>query len=122
MPVACAWVTVDEVGRQHRPTAGLAAAYGQLRAELGESAIALTARVEALRSCLATADVPATEQIVLARTTSDGWAVLEAGRARIACVVVDISGVSVPVAIAVLTMRSPAARTAADRRATPALP
>jgi len=114
VPVACAWVTVDDAGRQHRSTASLATAYGQLRAEFAEPPGLVTARLEALRACLTMAGLPASEQLALARTTSDGWAVLEAGRARIASVVVNVSGVAEPVAIALLTIGSAHARAAAS--------
>ena len=60
------------------------------------------------------AGLPASEQLALARTTSDGWAVLEDGRARIASVVVNVSGVAEPVAIALLTIGSAHARAAAS--------
>jgi hypothetical protein len=113
VPVACAWVTAAEAGRQHRPTASLATAYGQLRAEFQEPPDVVTARLEALRACLSMADLPATDDLVLARATGDGWAVLETERSRIATVVADLSGVGAPVAIALLTMRSAHARPAA---------
>jgi enediyne polyketide synthase len=120
VPVACAWLTVDEAGRQHRPAASLVTAYGQLRAEFAESPDVVTARLESLRACLAMADPPGKEQMALVRTTSDGWAVLETGRLRIASVVVDVSGVAAPVAIALLTMRTAHARPPA--RLAPAAP
>jgi hypothetical protein len=37
------------------------------------------------------------------RATGDGWALLEIAGARVACNVVEVSGVSCPVAIAILT-------------------
>jgi hypothetical protein len=51
------------------------------------------------------------------RTTSDGWAVLALGRAQIVCTVIEMSGVSAPVAIAILTRRHAHARIPAGRAA-----
>jgi hypothetical protein len=66
--------------------------------------------------------------IALTRVTGDGWAVLEVAGARVACTVLEISGVALPVAVAIATGRSPggpgvppgpavpAARTGTDAR------
>jgi len=114
VPVACAWAPAEPGQRQRELNAPMASAYAQLRADLGESPAELSARLEAVDSCLAKADlVPedhGARQLVVVRTTSDGWAVMTLGRAQIACIVVEISGVSAPVAIAILTRRHAHAR------------
>ena len=112
---ACAWVTVEEASRQHRPVTGLAIAYGQLRAELAEPEPLLAGRLEAIRACLATAGLPAGTDLRVIHAASDDWVVLTTRRARIACTVVELSGVAAPVAIALLTMRGSHARTAPAR-------
>jgi hypothetical protein len=63
-----------------------------------------------LRACLATADLRADSNLRVTHATSDGWAVLSTHRARVATTVVEISGVTTPVAIALLTQRRAHAR------------
>jgi hypothetical protein len=109
VPVACGWVTVQAGQRHHEPAPGLASAFAQLRAELAEPAAVLTARLNAIGACLQMAHLqadgsgPSADQLRVARTTGDGWAVLVLGRAVIACTVVELSGVSAPVSVALLT-------------------
>jgi hypothetical protein len=114
VPVACGWAAVEPGHRQHEPTPGMASAYARLRAELGESPAVLTARLEAVGACLTMADIAAddrgSDQLSVVRTTGDGWAVFAVGRARIACGVVELSGVSAPVAVAILTRQYAHAR------------
>ena len=116
VPVACGWVTVLPGHRHHEPAPGMASAFAQLRAELGEPAAVLTARLNAIGSCLQMAHLqtddsgPSAAQLGVARTTADGWAVLVLGRAVIACTVVELSGVSAPVAVALLTRQYAHAR------------
>ncbi len=110
VPAACGWIAIDETGRQHQPATGLAIAYGQLRAELTEPAPLLAGRLEAIRACLAAAGRHADADLRVVQVASDGWVVLATRRARIACTVVELSGVAAPVAIALLTMRGSHAR------------
>jgi hypothetical protein len=123
VPVACAWTPVEPGHRQRELSPAMASAYGQIRAELAESPANLSARIEAVSACLAMADlVPddrGASQLTVIRTTGDGWAVLALGRAQIACTVVEMSGVSAPVAIAILTRRYAHARTSATRVVAP---
>ncbi|MGB6453126.1 MAG: hypothetical protein WBH47_01430, partial [Streptosporangiaceae bacterium] len=112
---ACAWVTVDEASRQHQPATRMAIAYGQLRAELTEPLPLLAARLEAIRECLVAADLNAETDLRVVQAASDGWVVLATRRARIACTVVELSGVAAPVAVALLTMRGSHARIAPTR-------
>jgi len=123
VPVACGWAAVEPGLRQHEPTAGLASAYAQLRAELADSPAVLAARLEAVGACLTMADIAtsdrSSQQLAVSRTTGDGWAVFTIGRARIASTVVEVSGVSAPVAIAILTRQYAHARSTTSRMAAP---
>jgi enediyne polyketide synthase len=114
-PVGCGWVTVEQASRPYQPAGDLAVSYAQLQAELGEQPAVLAGRLEAVRACLASADLRADGDLRVAHATSDGWAVLATRRARIASTVVEISGVAAPVAIAVLTLRRAHARAAPSR-------
>jgi hypothetical protein len=123
VPVACGWAAVEPGHRQHEPTTRMASAYAQLRAELADSPAVLAARLEAIGACLTMADIAGSdrnaEQLAVNQTTGDGWAVLTVGRARIASTVVEVSGVSAPVAIAILTRQYAHARRTANRTAVP---
>ena len=114
-PVGCGWVTVENASRRYQPGTDLAVSYGQLQAELGEQPAALAGRLEAVRACLASAELRADNDLRVIQATSDGWALLATRRARIATTVVEISGVAAPVAIALLTQRRAHARAAPVR-------
>jgi hypothetical protein len=103
---ACAWVAIEETGHQHQPASGLAIAYGLLRADLAAPLPLLAGRLEAIRACLATAAVPVGPDLRVVQAADNGWVVLATRRARIACTVVELSGVAAPVAIALLTLRA----------------
>jgi hypothetical protein len=117
VPVACGWVGVEVAHRHHEPAAGMAAAYARLRAELTESPAVLAARLAAVDAALAMAGLGAdrvgSRQVTVTQTASDGWVVFALGRALVACAVVELSGVSAPVAIAMLTKQYAHARGAA---------
>jgi hypothetical protein len=102
VPAACGWVPVETDRLQPLPP-GTAHTFAQLRTGLAESAGTLVARLEAISACMRLAGLPEDARLVAARTTPDGWAVIDTGQARIATVVVEISGVPGPVAIGVLT-------------------
>jgi enediyne polyketide synthase len=124
VPVACAW-TIVEPGHRHRDLSpALASAFGQLRTDLAESPMNLSARLEAVGACLAMAglapDDRGASQLVVVRTTGDGWALLAMGRAQVACTIVEMSGVAAPIAIAISTRRHAHARISASRGAVPA--
>jgi hypothetical protein len=101
-PVACGWTVVDGAHRQ-QPAARLASIYAQLRAELTESPATLAARLAAVVACLGAAGPEAGDHVAVRRTTTDGWVLVHMDHARVACAVVEVSGVSAPVAIAILT-------------------
>lgn len=125
VPVACGWVTVQPGHRHHEPPPGMASAFAQLRADLAEPSTVLTARLNALGACLQMAHLQAdgsgssADQLSVTRTTGDGWAVLSLGRAVIACAVVELSGVSAPVAVAMLTRQYAHARGPRSRGGAP---
>jgi enediyne polyketide synthase len=119
VPATCGWVTIDEAGRQHQPATALAIAYGQLRAELPEPPPQLAGRLEAVRACLAAANLHADSDLRVVETAGDGWVVLATRRARIVSTVVELSGVAAPVAVALLTMRGSHARGAPARTVAP---
>jgi hypothetical protein len=129
VPVACGWVTVQPGQRHNEPAPGMASAFAQLRAALAEPANILTARLNAIGACLQMAHLQAdgspsgsgtdsgAGELSVARTTGDGWAVLVLGRTVIACTVVELSGISPPVAVALLTRQYAHARGARSRNA-----
>lgn len=117
--VACGWAAVDSGLRHHEPRPGLTLACSQLRAELAEPPAVLAARLQAITACAEMADLldgrRNAGQLSVARATSDGWALLTAGRASIVCAIVELSGVAAPVAVALLTRQHAHAR-ARERR------
>ena len=102
-PVACGWAALEPNHRQHEAAAALTVACTQLRTELAEPADVLAARLDAVTASLKMASQTTSDQLMVARTTSDGWALLVSGSVRVASAVVDLSGVPTPVAIALLT-------------------
>jgi len=121
VPVACGWLAVELAHSRHEPAAGMAAAYAQLRAELNEAPAILAARLAAVGATLEMAGLEtgrsAGRQLIVTRATNDGWVVFTLDRALIACAVVELSGVSAPVAIAMLTRHYAHARSAARNEA-----
>jgi enediyne polyketide synthase len=116
---ACGWALSDP---QHPvwPSGGdgLAATFSRLCSHLSEPPVASAARLQAVAACLAMAQAPAGAPVMFDRTTGDGWALLEAAGSRVACIVVTVSGMPCPVAIAIMTdppHRDP--RSGRDKRA-----
>jgi enediyne polyketide synthase len=122
---ACGWEPVTP-GRASgpEPGPGLADIEDQLRSGWGEPTTIFEARMRAMAACLAMAGIPAASPVVvdsagadglasgMADSASgvmtdsaadDGWLLLRVAGATLACTVVEISGVSCPVAIAVMT-------------------
>jgi enediyne polyketide synthase len=116
--VACGWTAVEPGHRHDQPTPVMAAAYARLRGELAEPPATLAARLHAIGACLTAAGMPEDEPLSCEWTTSEGWAVVTAGAATVACTIVEVSGVASPVAIAILTGPQPAANPR-DAMATP---
>ena len=116
VPVACGWAAADAGRRQQKPSAGLAHVHARFRAEFGEPAAVLAARLEAVSACLSAAGADSADRISVTRTAGDGWAVLDLGDARLACTVVELSGVAAPVAVALMTGPHPAGHTGSRRQ------
>jgi len=101
---ACGWAAADQkpAGRKQNRLAGLADVEAELRRR-GEPPAVISARLAAVARCLARPG-PGTESPVVAGDPHDAnWLVLRADGAVLACTVVEISGLSCPVAIAILT-------------------
>ena len=103
---ACGWAVADP----RRPAwpdgrDGLAAAFSRLGDQLSESEAAIAARRQAVAACLAMAGARQGARVALTSVTGDGWAVLEVAGARVACTALEISGVALPVAVAIATGR-----------------
>ncbi len=102
--VACGWAVTEAEHRAEAGTGpGRATAYGQLRQLAAEPPAASAARLQAVAACLAVAGAPPGCPVSVERVTSEGWALLDAGGAWMASTVVELSGVSRPVAVAILT-------------------
>ncbi|HEU5416874.1 MAG TPA: beta-ketoacyl synthase N-terminal-like domain-containing protein [Streptosporangiaceae bacterium] len=122
---ACGWSVADPRHPVWPPGAEQAATFSRLCSHLSEPPVASAARLQAVAACLAMAQAPDGAPVTFRRVTADGWAVLEAAGTEVACTVVQISGVSCPVAIALLTepprrggrAERAGARREADRRA-----
>jgi enediyne polyketide synthase len=103
---ACGWALADP---QHPVGPGSAAeqaaVFARLRSHLSEPPVASAARLAAAAGCLARAGVPAGAPVTFDRAAGDGWVVLAAAGARLACAVVEVSGLASPVAIAIMTDR-----------------
>jgi hypothetical protein len=102
---ACGW-SVAEAGPLAEPDADQA--YPAARAQmlsgfLGEPPATVGARLRAIARCLVMAGAPAGCPIAIRDIADDGWILLSAVGAIMACTVADIGGVSAPVAIALMT-------------------
>jgi enediyne polyketide synthase len=101
---ACGWALADP---RHPvwPTsaAGRAATFSRLCSHLSEPPVASAARLQAAAACLARAGAPADAPVRFERATADGWAILAVSDARLACTVVEVTGLPDPVAIAIMT-------------------
>jgi hypothetical protein len=100
---ACGWAVLDSEHPAWPPSGGdLAGTFSQLCGRLPDAPVASAARLEAVAACLAMAQVP-DGKLTFQRATPDGWVLLEVAGARVACIVVEVSGVSSPVAVAIMT-------------------
>jgi enediyne polyketide synthase len=120
-PAACGWQTVRRTAGRggfeysarsagspgtanagaSRPTG--AADSGRAPDQTAETALTAAARQAAMAACLRAASAPAGLVLGDPRSAGDGWLLLNAGGATIACTVLELSGVHSPVAIAVMT-------------------
>jgi hypothetical protein len=98
----CSWQAADP--QQSGPAADrrLAGLRAELARSFGEPQATQDARLRAIAACLP-AERPSASQVVIDCLTNEDWMVLNADGAVIACTVASISGVSLPVAIAIAT-------------------
>jgi len=101
---ACGWALADP--RQPAWPDGRespADTFSRLCSYLSEPPVVAAARLRAVAASLAMAQAPTGGPVTFERAAGDGWVLLEAAGAQVACTVVEITGVPWPVAIAILT-------------------
>ena len=75
-----------------------------MRKRLSEPPDVVDARLSAVAGCLAAAETRASSATVVGDgLADDGWVLVRAGGATIACTVVELSGIPRPVAVAIMT-------------------
>jgi hypothetical protein len=85
------------------PGPDLADVANQVRRLLREPPAVISARLRAVAACLSQAGAPPVSSVMADGTADTDWLVLNAAGSTLACTVVEISGVSCPVAIAIMT-------------------
>ena len=107
-PAACAWQTADlqqdapELERDIEDPE-FASLRERLRDTLAEPTPTVHARIRTAIECLSKAGRPVGCELVVDGCYDDGWALLHAGDAFIACTSVRVIGVSSPVAVSIMT-------------------
>ena len=100
----CSWAAaVPGPSSERAPGPGLADLANQVRRLLREPQAVVSARLRAVAACLARAGGPAVSAVMVDGTAGAEWLVLSAAGKTLACTVAEISGVSCPVAIAIMT-------------------
>jgi hypothetical protein len=107
-PAACAWQTADpdqDAPALERDTEDpeFATLRQRLRDSLAEPAPTVHARIRTAIECLSKAGRPVGCELVVSGCYDDGWALLHAGDALIACTSVRVIGVSCPVVVSIMT-------------------
>jgi enediyne polyketide synthase len=101
---ACGWASaVPGPASGPEPGPGLVDIEDQLRSGWEEPTATSGARLRAIAACLAMAGASAASPVVTNPAADGGWLLLRVAGASLACTVVEISGVSCPVAIAIMT-------------------
>jgi enediyne polyketide synthase len=101
---ACGWEPVAPgPASGPEPGPGLVDIEDQLRSGWEEPTSIFGARLRAIAACLAMAGASAASPVVTKPAADGGWLLLRVADASLACTVVEISGVSCPVAIAIMT-------------------
>jgi enediyne polyketide synthase len=98
----CSWHAADPAQAGPAADPRLAGLRAELARRFGEPLATLNARLRAIAACLPAPDPPASH-LVIDEPAGEGWVVLRAGDAVIACTAAKISGVPLPVAIAMAT-------------------
>jgi enediyne polyketide synthase len=100
----CSWAAaVPGPSGEPAPGPGLADLANQMHRLLSEPRPVVSARLRAVAACLAQAGAPAVAAVMADGTAGAEWLVLSAAGGTLACTVAEISGVSCPVAIAIMT-------------------
>ena len=86
----------------------------RLRDVLAEPAPVVDARISTAVECLSKAGRPVGCELIVDGCYADGWTLLRAGDVSIACTVVQVSGISSPVAVSIMTGSGTKAATAAE--------
>jgi len=96
---ACGWHAADPAQAGPAADPRLAGLRAELARRFGEPRATLNARLRAIAACLPPPD-PRAPHLFIDGVSSERWVLLRTGGAVIACTVADVSGVSLPVAIA----------------------
>jgi enediyne polyketide synthase len=99
---AGSWQPADPAAADPVAGPGLAGLRDRLAQRLGEPPALISARIRAIAACWPMVEQLA-GQIAIDESVSADWLVLHAGPTSLACTVVDVSGVALPVAIALVT-------------------
>jgi enediyne polyketide synthase len=100
----CSWAAaVPGPPGEAAPGPGLADLANQVHSLLSEPRAVVGARFRAVAACLAQAGAPAVSAVIADGTAGAEWLVVRAAGGTLACTVAEISGVSCPVAIAIMT-------------------
>ncbi len=107
-PAACAWQTADPEQDAPAPECDIedpefATLRQRLRDSLAEPAPTVHARIRTATECLSKAGRPVGCELVVDGCYDDGWALLHAGDALIACTSVRVIGLSCPVVVSIMT-------------------
>jgi malonyl CoA-acyl carrier protein transacylase len=107
-PAACAWETADmDAGGPPPPEdaedAEFEALRQRLRDSLAEPTPTVRARIRTAIECLSKAGRPVGCELVVDGCYDNGWALMHAGDALIACTSVWVIGISCPVAVSIMT-------------------
>jgi malonyl CoA-acyl carrier protein transacylase len=107
-PAACAWETA---GQEHEGAGQerdaddpeFAAVRHRLHDYLAEPVTAVHARLRTAIECLSKAGWPVGCELAVEGCYDNGWALLRAGEAMIACTTVRVNGISAPVAVSIMS-------------------
>jgi malonyl CoA-acyl carrier protein transacylase len=102
-PAACAWETADTPAPPGSEDAEFESLRQRLRDSLAEPTPTLRARIRTAIECLSKAGRPVGCELVVDGCYDNGWALLHAGDALIACTSVRVIGISSPVAVSIMT-------------------
>ncbi len=114
----CSWHAADPAQGGPAADPRLAGLRTELARRFSEPRATLNARLRAIAACLPAPD-PRELHLAIDRVSSERWVLLRTGGAVIACTVADISGVPLPVAIALASSDSGGGPGSSDGRECP---